>query len=137
MSSIKKSAFIIFLFAGMLLNPFPATSQVPDKIILSLKTGNAKVLSGYFNQNIELVVLDSDNVYSKAQAQLIVDNFFKDYTPVNFKVIHQGGREGAKYVIGNLKTEKGEFRVYFLLKQNKEKNYIHQLRIEKQELPNE
>ncbi len=133
MSIIKKSAFLIFILTGALLFSVPAKSQVPDKIILSLKTGNAKVLSGYFNQNVELVVLDSDNVYSKAQAQLIVDNFFSKHTPENFHVIHQGGREGAKYVIGNLTTKSGQFRVYFLLKKSKEENYIHQLRIEKQE----
>lgn len=109
-----------------------AKSQIPDEIILSLKSGNAKVLSDYFNQNVELVVLDNDNVYSKAQAQQIVGNFFNSHTPNGFSVIHNGGKEGAKYVIGNLTTSNGTFRVYFLLKQNQGKDYIHQLRIEKQ-----
>lgn len=112
--------------------PEISKSQIPDQIILSLKTGNAKVLSDYFNQNVELVVLDNDNVYSKAQAQQIVNNFFSSYKPESFSVIHQGGKEGAKYVIGNLITKNGKFRVYFLLKQNQGKDYIHQLRIEKQ-----
>ena len=133
MLSIKKSAFVIFLFAGLLISSFAVTGQVPEKIILSLKSGNAKTLSEYFNQNVELVVPDSDNVYSKAQAQQIVGNFFSIYTPVSFSILHQGGKEGAKYVIGNLGTKTGIFRVYFLLKQNEGKDYIHQLRIEKQE----
>lgn len=107
-------------------------AQIPDEIILSLKSGNSKVLSSYFNQNVELVVLDNDNVYSKAQAQQIVSNFFNSFTSESFTVIHQGGKEGAKYVIGNLNTNNGNFRVYFLLKQNDGKDYIHQLRIEKQ-----
>jgi len=133
MLSIKKSAFVIFLFAGLLISSFAVTGQVPEKIILSLKSGNAKTLSEYFNQNVELVVPDSDNVYSKAQAQQIVGNFFSIYTPVSFSILHQGGKEGAKYVIGNLGTKTGIFRVYFLLKQSEGKDYIHQLRIEKQE----
>ena len=124
---------MIFLFAGLLISSFAVTGQVPEKIILSLKSGNAKTLSEYFNQNVELVVPDSDNVYSKAQAQQIVGNFFSIYTPVSFSILHQGGKEGAKYVIGNLGTKTGIFRVYFLLKQNEGKDYIHQLRIEKQE----
>jgi len=107
-------------------------AQIPDEIILSLKSGNSKVLSSYFNQNVELVVLDNDNVYSKAQAQQIVSNFFNNYNPESFNVIHQSGKEGAKYLIGNLNTKNGKFRVYFLLKQNDGKDYIHQLRIEKQ-----
>ena len=133
MLSQKKSALIILLFAGMIFHMFSANAQVSDEIILSLKSGNAKTLSGYFNQNVELVVPDSDNVYSKAQAQQIVSDFFNTYTPVNFSIIHKGGKDGAKYVIGNLSTKEGVFRVYFLIKHSEGKDYIHQLRIEKQE----
>ncbi|HKJ79474.1 MAG TPA: DUF4783 domain-containing protein [Prolixibacteraceae bacterium] len=132
MPAIKKIAFAIFLSTVMISVATTAKSQIPDEIILSLKSGNAKVLSDYFNQNVELVVLDNDNVYSKAQAQQIVGNFFNSHTPNGFSVIHNGGKEGAKYVIGNLTTNNGTFRVYFLLKQNQGKDYIHQLRIEKQ-----
>ena len=133
MPSIKKLAFTFSLMTALLVFPIFGQSQVPDEIILSLKSGNARVLSGYFNQNVELVVLDSDNVYSKAQAQQIVGNFFSTNSPESFSVIHQGGKEGAKYVIGKLGTENGMFRVYFLLKKSDGKDYIHQLRIEKQE----
>ncbi len=124
---------MIFLFAGVFLFTFAAKAQIPDEIILSLKSGNAKALSEYFNQNVELVVPESDNVYSKAQAQLIVTNFFGSHSPQSFSIIHQGGKEGAQYVIGNLGTQKGTFRVYFLLKKSDGKDFIHQLRIEKQE----
>lgn len=133
MPSIKKLLLIILLFAGSFTFIQPANAQVPDEIIQCLKTGNAKALSGFFNQNVELVVPDNDNVYSKAQAQLIVNEFFNSYAPQSFSVIHQGGKEGAQYVIGNLGTKKGSFRVYFLLKKSDGNDYIHQLRIEKQE----
>lgn len=132
MPSIKKIAGAVLLALVMMTILEPAKAQVPDEIILSLKSGNAKVLSEYFNQNVELVVLDNDNVYSKAQAEQIVSNFFNNHEPEGFGVIHNGGKEGAKYVIGNMVTKSGNFRVYFLLKQNQGKDYIHQLRIEKQ-----
>jgi hypothetical protein len=133
MPSLKKISFLFFLISGVLLISAPVKAQVPDEIILSLRTGNARTLSGYFNQNVELVVPESDNVYSKAQAQLIVNDFFNSHSPQSFSVIHQGGKEGAQYVIGNLGTRQGSFRVYFLLKKSDGKDYIHQLRIEKQE----
>lgn len=131
MSKIIKSKLFFGLVTLLVFAGTSAFSQIPDEIIVSLGSGNAKVLSSYFNQNVELVVLDNDNVYSKAQAQQIVNNFFNQHKPENFKIIHQGGKE-AKYVIGNLVTNNGIFRVYFLLKQNNKKEYIHQLRIEKQ-----
>ena len=133
MPSLTKNLFTVFLFTGMFLSVIPVNAQITDEIILSLKSGNAKSLSAFFNQNVELVVQENDNVYSKAQAQLIVNEFFNAHSPQNFSIIHQGGKEGAQYVIGNLETKRGSFRVYFLLKKNDGQDYIHQLRIEKQE----
>ena len=133
-SSIKKVFFnvslllVFIVFQGQNLN-----AQEPvDLIKQSFKSGDAKMLADFFNQNIELVVLDNDNVYSKAQAQQIVSKFFEDNPPQEFNLIHQGGKEGAQYVIGNLVTGSKSFRVYFLLKKNGAKDYIHQLRIEEQ-----
>lgn len=130
MLSIKKITPFLLFIIGFVLS---SSAQIPNGIISSLNTGDSKALSAYFNQNVELVVLDNDNVYSKAQARQIVSNFFKNFTPKlnGFSILHQGGKEGAKYVIGNLMTTKGNFRVYFLLKKNDGKEYIHQLRIEK------
>lgn len=132
MSAIKKISVLLVFVLGTICFSTRASAQIPDEIILSLKSGNAKNLSKYFNDNVELVVLDNDNVYSKAQAQQIVGNFFERFHPEGFTVMHEGGDEGPKYVIGNLITKNITFRVYFLLKKDKGKDYIHQLRIEKQ-----
>ncbi|HSM47866.1 MAG TPA: DUF4783 domain-containing protein [Draconibacterium sp.] len=132
MSAIKKLAFTLLFFSGFIIFANQLKAQVPDEIIQSLKTGDSKTLSAYFNQNVELVVLENDNVYSKAQAQQIVNKFFSSNPPESFNIIHQGGKEGAQYVIGNLVTGKGTYRVYFLLKKSGGKEYIHQLRIESQ-----
>ncbi len=136
MHLIRKIAFQFFLICSVVaVSASTLPEKIPGDIIKAIETGNAKLLSGYFNQNVELVVLDNDNVYSKAQAQQIVNNFFSNFSPVEdnaFTIIHDSGKADAKYVIGKLKTEKGNFRVYFLLKKNSGKEYIHQLRIEKQ-----
>jgi len=132
MSAIKRLLFTLFFISGFIIFSNQLQAQVPDEIVQSFKTGDSKTLSGYFNENVEMVVLENDNVYSKAQAQQIVSKFFNNNSPENFNVIHQGGKEGAQYVIGNLVTNKGSFRVYFLLKKNNGKDYIHQLRIEEQ-----
>lgn len=133
MISIKKLIFTTFLAFGLVFTTLHGNAQVPEEIILGLKSGNVKILSRYFNQNVELGVLENSNVYSKAQAQQIVGNFFNNYIPEDFTILHNSSsKEGAKSIIGNLKTPKGIFRVYFLLKKNDGKEYIHQLRIEKQ-----
>jgi hypothetical protein len=131
MSDIKKSLLLMFLvslftFVSILAS---AQVQVPDEILQSLKTGDSKTLSEYFNQNVEMVVLENDNVYSKAQAEQIINKFFSNNSPESFSIMHKGGKEDAQYVIGNLATNRGNFRVYFLLKKNNGKDYIHQFRI--------
>ena len=133
MPKLKNISLLVLLFISIFAGKVAA--QVPNDIMLSFETGNSKLLSGYFNQNVELMVLDSENVYSKAQAEQIVSNFFSNFAPVKenaFQIIHNSGKEGARSVIGTLKTTKGSFRVYFLLKKNGTKEYIHQLRIDKQ-----
>jgi hypothetical protein len=132
MSEIKKFIFSLFLISMFTILSIQVKAQIPDEIIQSLKTGDSKTLSEYFNQNVEMAVLENDNVYSKAQAQQIVNKFFSSNTPESFSVIHQGGKGGDQYVIGNLVTNKGTFRVYFLLRKNNGKDYIIQLRIEVQ-----
>lgn len=133
MWTTKKIFFITLIAVSLLtISSKQTAAQIPDEIIQSLKSGDSKTLSNYFNQNIELVVLEDDNVCSKAQAQQIVGKFFNNNSPESFSIIHQGGKEGAQYVIGNLVTNKGSFRIYFLLKKSGGKDYIHQLRIEEQ-----
>ena len=129
---MKNSKFkLILLFFGLFVLVSQSYSQIPDEIVLSIQNGNDEVLASYFNQNVELVVQTHDDVFSKSQAQQIVAEFFKSNKPKQFSIIHQGGKEGARYAIGTLITNTGSFRVYFLLKTKNSNSYIHQLRIEK------
>jgi len=134
MKPIKKFLLLpAMAIIALVLSGSQVFSQVPDEVITSLQSGNARVLASYFNQNVELVILDNDNIYSRAQAEQIVSNFFSRFQPVRFNELHSRGKEGAHYVIGNLVTKQETFRVYFLMKKTGGKDIIHQLRIEKQE----
>jgi hypothetical protein len=128
----KNYKYLILLFMGIIFATTFVSAQIPDEIIVSLSTGNASKLAKNFNQNVELVVLDNENVYSKAHAEQVIDDFFKKYPPTKFTIIHQGGKGDSSYAIGTLQSSKDKFRVYFLLKMVNNVAYIHQLRIEKQ-----
>jgi hypothetical protein len=122
---------ILFLFSILVLG-FTSSSQIPDEIISSLKTGNSTKLASFFNQNVELVVLENESVCSKSQAEQVINDFFNKYPPQKFTIIHQGGKGDSNYAIGNLETQNGKFRVYFLIKTINQVSFIHQLRIELQ-----
>ena len=108
-----------------------ASAAVPDAIILAFKAGNSKELGKYLNASLELTILENGDVYSKTQAEILLKDFFQKHTPNNFIILHEGGKEGSRYAIGTLSTNKGDFRVTFLIKSQDGNSVIHQLRIEK------
>ena len=123
-------AYSLFLLA---LTGASVSQEIPSGVVESFKKGNAKELSRHFNDNVELVVLNNENVYSKSQAELILRDFFSANTPVKFELLHQGGPVSSRFGIGNLATANGDFRIYFLLKRKDEVYLIHLLRIERAE----
>ncbi|MGC1391401.1 MAG: DUF4783 domain-containing protein [Bacteroidales bacterium] len=104
--------------------------KIPGGISTAIKTGNAAELSMYMNSTIELLLLDKEDFYKKKVAETILKDFFAEYHAKDFTIRHQGAKNDAQYAIGNLKTEKGDFRVYFLLKKVDQELLIHQIRIE-------
>ena len=130
---MKKLHFIsviisLAIFFGNFQNVF--AGDLPDGVVSALKSGNAKELAKYFNSNIDLTIIDKQDIYSKTQAEIILKEFFGKNIPSNFTVMHQGGKEGSKYVIGNLVTSTGTYRVSLFLKLQGVTQVIQQLRIE-------
>jgi hypothetical protein len=105
-------------------------AKIPEGISMAIKAGNASELSKYMNSTIELLLLDKEDFYKKNVAETILKDFFAEYQTKDFTIRHQGAKNDAQYAIGNLKTEKGDFRVYFLLKKVGQDLLIHQIRIE-------
>lgn len=127
----KFSLLVLFLLS-LMFTGLTVDAQIPDEIISGIRSGNSTRLAKYFNQNVELAVLDNESVSSKSQAQQVVNDFFKKYPPLKFSIIHQGGKGDSNYAIGTLETQNGKFRVYFLIKTVNQVTFIHQLRIETQ-----
>jgi len=131
----SKHIFLIICLSGILLqgSPIFAQDDIPEGITLAFKAANAVELAKHFHSNIELVILEKEDVYSKAQAEQIIRKFFKDNQPTSFQIIFEGGKENSRYAIGKLVTANGNFRVYFLIKKQEGNPLIHQLRIEEED----
>jgi hypothetical protein len=115
----------------------PVSGNIPTDVIeslsLAMKSGNAVQIASYFGTTVELTILDEEDVYSKTQAEVILKNFFKNNSIKDFSILHQGAsKEDSKYIIGNLSTSNGNFRCYFLLKNQNGKFTVQQLRIERE-----
>ena len=125
-----KSKFVLLFMLCLLVNPLISLGQIPAQIISGLKAGDAKIVASYFNENIELVVIDRELVCSQAQGEQILKDFYTHNKPLDFKITHQGG-EDSSYAIGKMQTGNGNFRIYLTLKSKAGKSQIVQLRIDK------
>jgi hypothetical protein len=129
---MKLKSIIPVLF--LLINSFALTAQeqtrIPSGISIAFKAGNAAELSKYLNSTVELLLLDKEDFYKKNVAEAILKDFFVSYPTKDFIIRHEGAKNDAQYAIGNLITERGNFRVYFLLKKVGQDLLIHQIRIE-------
>ncbi len=124
---------ILFAFIPVLIMLFVTNNgfgQIPGQIITGLKSGDARMVASFFNNNVELVILDKENVCSKEQGEMILSDFFSKNKPSDFKLTHQGGSDSV-YGIGKMQTAGTNFRIYFMLKSFENKPLIVQLRIEK------
>jgi hypothetical protein len=121
---------IVFFTVSSLMVTAQDQARIPSGISIAIKAGNAAELSKFMNSTVELLLLDKEDFYKKNVAETILKDFFSNYRTKDFIIRHQGAKNDAQYAIGNLTTEKGDFRVYFLLKKVDQELLIHQIRIE-------
>lgn len=123
--------FLNTLLVGsfILLSSFIQQGSI-DEVIGALRSGNATDLSKYFDENIELTLPDKSDSYSKAQAQLIVKDFFKNNGVKGFELKHKGDAPDGHFCIGTLQTTAGSFRTNVFMKMKNSKEVVREIRFQ-------
>ncbi len=119
----------------LLFNPcIYASDNIPgptDDIAAAIKSGNAKILATFFCPTLEIRIPGSDGAFSKAQAEMIMKDFFVKSLPVSFVVNQKGNSSGgAQFMIGTYKNKSQTLNVYILLKPVGSQLLIQQLHFE-------
>lgn len=105
--------------------------DVIDDINLFFKSGNSKEIAKHFNSTVELSIINEKDVYSKAQAEQILRDFFGKNTPSNATVIHHiNTNPTMRFGILNLTTRNGNFRISVTSKRVNQSFLITELRID-------
>lgn len=104
------------------------------EITKALSEGNTSTLSRYFDDAVEVGILEKEDVYNSSQASKILGDFFKQYPPKSYAQVHQGSSKSKDsiYCIGNLATDNGTFRVYIYMRVNGKQHLIQELRLDKE-----
>jgi hypothetical protein len=117
---------LLFLF----LIPFISKADVFDDVVLTIKSNKSDVVSKFLNANVEITLLETESLCSKAQAEQMLKKFFDTYPSKIINIKHRGASaQGAKYAIASYETESGlKLRLYIFMKNN----LIHELKVERE-----
>ena len=126
-----KSIFTFLLItAGFIFPSFSSSQSGIDDIINALRTGNASGISRYIDGNVEISLPDKSDSYSKAQAGIILKDFFNNNAIKSFELKHKGDQGGRQFCIGTLHTKTGSYRTTVFMKPKADKQVMGEIRFQ-------
>lgn len=124
---MRKIIFLSTVVIAFMMAAFKPVTGLDD-VINALKAGNAQELSKYIDDNIEISLPDKSDNYSKAQAVMVLKDFFNNNGVTGFDVQFKGENGGGQYCIGNLKTKSGVYRTTVFMKSKGGTQLIKEIR---------
>ena len=110
-----------------------AQGDVIDNVKETIKAGSAKELSKYLNQTVDVTLDGNVQSYSKAQAEFVFRDFFKQHPPSEFSIIHQGSSKGGQpFAIGQFKSGGETYRVFMKIKAINSQQLVHEISFAKE-----
>lgn len=110
-----------------------AQSDVISQLNETIKAGSAKELAKFLNQNVDITLEGKLQSYSKAQAEFVLRDFFKNNPPSEYSVIHQGASKGGQlFAIGQYKSAASVYQIFMKIKTVGSQQLVDDIRITKQ-----
>ncbi len=124
---MKKLLFLLLIAPSIAM----VTPQNMSSISKAIGSGDANALSQYFDDKVEVSILDDENVFDRSAAKQALEQFFNKNKPKSYNQVHDGTSKGAgsKYTIGNLKAGNKVFRVYVYMKVSGSNHMIQEISI--------
>jgi F420-dependent methylenetetrahydromethanopterin dehydrogenase len=117
------------LFFSLAMVAFTPQGSI-DEVIGAINEGKAKSLGRYIDENIEITLPDKSNNYSKAQAILVLEDFFGTNKVKAFDVKHKGDQNGGQYCVGTLQTKSGNYRTTIFMKSKAGRDVVKEIRFQ-------
>ena len=120
------------IFAGIFFFIQAVGQPEIEDVAKALQAGEVSYMARHLDNLVEISIANEQSTYSKTQAERVLDNFFSKNQVKEFSVRHQGGNtsDNAIFVIGDLLTSHGKFRVYLMFKKKKDTFALQELRFE-------
>ncbi len=101
-----------------------------DAVVTAIRSGNVNQLSAYFDVWVDISLPDKSDTYSKAQAGMVIGDFFNTNGVKNFKLTQQGESGGTFFCSGILQTRLGNYRTTLFFKQKGDKQFLEEIRFQ-------
>lgn len=120
--------FVLSVFF-MCLVAIPALAQdIFSPMKDAIKTGNAKEVIKFFNNSVDMNLDGEVSMYSKAQAEFVLREFFKKHPSTEFSIVHTGSsRGGLQFAIGRYVSNADTFDVVIRVKEVSGTYLIHEI----------
>jgi hypothetical protein len=122
----------IFLFTGLVLGLMSFRFQNdPDAIVNTLKTADATRLATFFDDYVDIKLLDKPEVKNmgRNQAAITLKSFFTENSINGFDKTSQRDMSGTMYLTGKLQNSAKGYNITLMLKMKDGKWQIITLRI--------
>ena len=126
---IMKTFSTLLIFTGLLLSSFVTQSGI-DEVIGALRAGNVSDLSKFIDESVEISLPEKSDSYSKAQAVIILKDFFSNNGVKSFDVKHKGDQGDGQFCIGTLQTRSGSYRTTVFMKMKGNKQIVREIRFQ-------
>lgn len=101
-----------------------------EDVINALRSGNATELSRYVDDNIEIALPDKTDSYSRSQAVMVLQDFFKNNGVRSFDVQFKGENGGSQFCVGKLVTHSGSYRTTVFMKTKNSRQLVKEIRFQ-------
>ena len=126
---IMKRFSTLLISIGLLFSSFIAQNGI-DEVINALRAGNVSDLSKFIDESIEISLPEKSDNYSKAQAVVILKDFFSNNGVKSFEIKHKGDQGNGQFCIGTLQTRLGSYRTTVFMKTKANKQVVREIRFQ-------
>ena len=124
----------LIVFCVLTLQAFASNGQgdVINEVSETIKAGSAKELSKFLFQTVDVTIEGKVQSYSKAQAEFVFRDFFRQHPPMEFTIIHQGSSKGGQpFAIGQYRSGDETYRVFMKIKTVNRQQLLHEISFSK------
>lgn len=126
-----RSLFLFIIAIAPICRSMSSQADIIDDLSSYFKAGNSKEIAKNFAPTIELIIIDEEDVYSKAQGEQILKDFFNKHTPVKTSIFHRiNNSQNYRFGVILVSTSKETFRVSITMKKFNTSFLITELRVE-------